>query len=227
MEKKFSIEESVRFSWEMLKNNFWLIISLQAIIILVGIFPDIMDYIFNSNPDMGLALLAIAILAYILQLVMGIGMIKILLGLYENIKPKSVMELFSATNYFVRYLLASMVYGLIVIGGFLLLIVPGIIWSIKYQFFAYFIVDKNMSPMDALKASARITNGQKGQLLLFSCAMLLLNIAGFLALGIGILVTVPLTSIAIVYVFRKLSDTDEEQVAGLTESIPVPTQNEA
>lgn len=218
MEKKFSIEKAISESWEIIKNNLGFILSLQVIVLIINVFPQAADYIYKDVSSMEVPLLAISVTFFILQLITSIGIIKIYLSLHDKKEEKDVMVLFSGVNYLFRYILASVVYGLIVFGGFLLLIVPGIIWSIKYQFFAYFIIDKDMKPMEALQASARITEGQKMNLFLFGCVLILVNFAGLLALGVGLLVTIPLTSMAVVYVYRKLL-TDGEVVAPIVPEI--------
>lgn len=44
--------------------------------------------------------------------------------------------------------------GLIIIGGFLLFIVPGIFMLRRYLLAPYYVMDRGLSPMDALKASS-------------------------------------------------------------------------
>jgi uncharacterized membrane protein len=204
MEKKFSIEKAISESWEIIKNNLGFVLSLQIIVLLINVFPQGADFIYKDVSSMEIPLLAISVIFFILQLITNVGIIKIYLSLYDKNEERDVMALFSGVNYLFRYIWGSVIYGLIVFGGFLLLIVPGIIWSIKYQFFVYFIIDKGMLPMEALQASSRITEGQKMNLFLFGCVMMLVNFAGLLAMGVGLFVTIPLTSMAVVYVYRKL-----------------------
>lgn len=164
---------------------------------------------------MEIPLLMIGVGFFILQIVVSIGMIKIFLSLQDRKEERNVGELFSGANYLLNYILGGIAYVAIIAVGFILLIVPGIIWTIKYQFFAYFIVDKNMGPLEALKESARITQDHKMLLFVFAIVAMALNLAGVLVLGIGILVTAPLTSLAIAYIFRKLSGVENvpQQVA--------------
>lgn len=59
-----------------------------------------------------------------------------------------------------KYFLSTLLVGLMVTGGLILFIVPGIIWLKKYFFTQYFVIDKNQSIRQAMRASARITAGQ-------------------------------------------------------------------
>ena len=84
------------------------------------------------------------------------------------------------------------------------MIVPGIIWAIKFQFFSYFIVDKEVGPIEALKKSAAITKGAKWDLFVFGALLGLINLAGALCVVVGLFATIPTTMVAIAFIYRKL-----------------------
>jgi uncharacterized membrane protein len=86
----------------------------------------------------------------------------------------------------------------------ILLIIPAIIWGIKFRFFSYFIIDKGAGPIEALKRSSSITMGAKWDLFLFGLLLIGINILGFLALVIGLFATIPTSMVAIAFVYRKL-----------------------
>ena len=54
-----------------------------------------------------------------------------------------------------RYLGASILYGLMVAVGIIFLVIPGIYLAIKYQFYGILIVDKNLDIMASLKKAVR------------------------------------------------------------------------
>ena len=85
-----------------------------------------------------------------------------------------------------------------------MLIVPGIIWAIKFQYYGYFIVDKGLGPIKALEASSELTDGIKWDLFLFGLLLFCINILGLLCLLIGSFATVPTTMLAYTFVYRKL-----------------------
>lgn len=96
--------------------------------------------------------------------------------------------------------------GIIIIGLIaLLLAIPAIIVSLKLQFASYFVVDKNYNPIDAIKASWKITKGYPLQLFLFGLLLGLVVLAGLLAFVVGLLITIPTALIAQAYVYRKLT----------------------
>jgi len=61
-------------------------------------------------------------------------------------------------------LVTIILLGLIFVAGLILLVVPGVIWALKYLLALYAIMDRQLSAWEALKLSGRITTGHKGQL---------------------------------------------------------------
>ena len=61
-----------------------------------------------------------------------------------------------------------------------------------------------MEPVEALKQSAVITKERKWTILGFFVVIGLVNIAGILALGIGLFVSMPVTFLASVWVYKWL-----------------------
>lgn len=206
---KFSIKESLKFGWEITKSNFWFLVGVLAISFLVSIVTNILQQsvIALTKQSLflfGVAAVAIFVASMIAQLVINLGLLKIAINFADGVKS-DFKELFSQYKVIWRFLGASILYGLIVLGGLILLVVPGIIWAIKFQFYQYFIVDKNSGIKESLRLSAQATQGVKWQLFLFVLSIILLNVLGALALMVGLLVTIPVTMVAIAYVYRKLS----------------------
>ncbi len=104
-----------------------------------------------------------------------------------------------------KYLFVSIMVFLATMIGLVLLLVPGIILSLGLVFAKYLVVDYKMSPIDAIKKSWEITDGYKWNLLILGFLTLLVNIAGFLALLVGLLITVPVTMFAWAHAYNILT----------------------
>ncbi len=109
----------------------------------------------------------------------------------------------SGKKYF-SFLIASILYGLILFAGFILLIFPAFIWGPRYSLWPYFVVRHNMGPIEALKASAATAHGAKFDLLAFFLLVGLLNLAGVAVFYVGFLVTTVLGRLAKAQVFKSL-----------------------
>lgn len=133
-----------------------------------------------------------------------LGLTTFSLRAHDSVENVTLNDLWNPAP-FVYYVVGQILVGIIVIVGLLLLIVPGVIASLALMFTSFLIVDKGMGPIEALKESARITKGHRMALFLFVLAMVGINILGFLALIVGLLVTIPVSMLALVHVYRALS----------------------
>ncbi|MEI6022635.1 MAG: hypothetical protein WCQ32_02225 [bacterium] len=109
-------------------------------------------------------------------------------------------------KHFIYFICTLLLIGLSIVGGLILLIVPGIIFAIRLMFAMYISVEKQIKPMAALKESKRITKGYRWKIFWFCCLMGLINILGFLCLFVGILYTIPLSKISTTLLYKKLSE---------------------
>jgi len=203
-EYKIGIKEAISYGWNVMKTNLGYFIGVLLVAVLVNVGLNSIPEIFTEqNAVTGAITLLISLIAVVVGAIIEIGFIKIALKLIDNVKAK-VNDLFVHYKYFIKYLIGSVLYGLIVLGGFLLLIVPGIIWTLQFQFYSCLIIDKGMGPIEALKKSSEITKGYKWQLFLLAIALVGINILGMLVFFVGLFATVPTSLIGYIYVYRKL-----------------------
>ncbi len=106
-------------------------------------------------------------------------------------------------------IVSGMLGGVIVLGMFLLLIVPGIIWSLYYSFFLYVVALRGLSGKAALDYSKSLVKGQWWRVFGY---LLVINVLGFLA---GALLAVPFIFTPENRVLDILSDTLTDIVAAL------------
>lgn len=92
----------------------------------------------------------------------------------------------------------SLLIFLIVLLGFIMLIIPGIYFAISYVFSHLFIWFYDKEPSEAIRLSRKTVSGNFGQILLLFLILAGINLLGLMALGIGILLTMPF-SFCVVY----------------------------
>jgi uncharacterized membrane protein len=196
---QFSKQEAVNYGFKLAKENLFFFVILFVIAILVLAVISILGVLARHEPAFAFVLW---LLRTIVNLVIGIGVTNICLKFLDNKKPQ-YKDLFYYKP-IVNFFLASLVEGLIVLGGFILLIIPGIFFALRLQYATYLVVDKNLGPMEAIKTSWRITKGNVWNLFFFGILLFLINILGVLCLLIGLFITVPLSMLATTFVYRKL-----------------------
>jgi hypothetical protein len=148
-----------------------------------------------------------------LKIIIAMGMLKIWLKYADGIKGE-FRDLFSCAPLFFKYLFGSILYNLIVFSGLVLLVIPGLFFFIKFKFYDYFIVDQGLGPIAALQRSYQATAGNEWELFFFMLLLLGINMLGCLACGIGLLVTLPASMIAMAFVYRKLLAPEESAAIG-------------
>lgn len=151
---------------------------------------------------MVLSLLASA-LSYIVGLVVQSGIIKGALALTRN-EPLSVGTAFNGINW-AQVIIASLITGALIFVGLLLCILPGIVVIFFTWFTLYFVIDRNMPAVEAIKASVAMVRQNIGDLILLFLASLAAYVVGACLCGVGLLAAIPIVVLAQVYTFRTLN----------------------
>ena len=218
MNDAFSKAEALRFGWETLKAHLVFLVGLMLLILGLNALPELGRW--QTIEAAPLLALVWTLCGYLVQMATQMGLVRISLRLVDGQQPR-YGELFGDLPTFWRYVAGNLLFLLIIIGGLLLLVIPGIIWSIKYQFAPFLIVDRNLGIKEAFQESAGITSGVKWELFLFFLMVVGINLLGLIAFAVGLLVTLPATMIAYTSVYRKLLERKESVGAfqGRTEVI--------
>lgn len=197
----FSATDALGYGWRGFSGNIGPILIIALVIVAINIVTNWFGFIAGDSTILNLV---VQLIGWFVSLVISIGLIRAALAIVDGRSPE-LNDLLS-TNNLVTYFVASLLAGLIVAVGFLLCIIPGLIAIFLLQFFGYAIVDGRTSdPIEALKISYGLVSKNLGELLLFGILVFLVNLVGALLCGIGLLVTLPLTAIAIAYTWRYFS----------------------
>ena len=197
--KDFSIKEALSFGWDAFTSRVGFFIVL---LLLFGVLTAIPQILIKHTEFVGLRI-TLVIINQLFQYFLTVGLVKIGIKVVDGSDVK-IGDLFSGGPVFVTYVLGAILFSLIVLAGFVLLVVPGIALSVMLQYYSYFIIDKNMGPVEAIKASAALTKGVRWKLFGFLLALGLINIVGALLLVVGLFATVPVSLVAVAFVYRKL-----------------------
>jgi len=119
---------------------------------------------------------------------------------FINVSRKSnpqIEDLFKGFNSYGASLGSNLLVGLIVVGGIILLIIPGIIWGIQYSMVNYIIADDpNCGGNESLVRSRKMMYGHKWKMFEFMLRAIGIILLCFLTLGIGLLWGIPWISTA-------------------------------
>ena len=142
------------------------------------------------------------VISFVASAFLQAGIIRGSLQIARGQKP-TLATMFTG-EYLGQILLAGLLVGIMVAFGFLLLIIPGLIALFYTQFTYWFIVERGVPAVDAIKASAGLINRHVGTMIGFFFASLLAYIIGAILCGIGLLVAIPVVILAQAYMYRTL-----------------------
>ena len=211
--RDFSIEEALQYGWNIMKTNIWFFVGVLIVAWAVTWIPSIIANTLQRDLA-GLAFI-FRIIGFVANIIISIGLITIALKFLDDQQPM-FEHLFSFKPYFWKYLGASILFMLVVWAGIILLVIPGIYWALKFQFYGYFIVDQGCDPVESLRRSSQITQSVKWKLLGFGIVLAVINFIGLACLFVGLFVTVPVTLLAYSWTYRKLlgqTESAQAQVA--------------
>ena len=116
-----------------------------------------------------------------------------------------IKDMFEAFRNYWNAVLANLLVGIIVMIGFVLLIIPGIIFACKLAFTPYLVVDRKMDVIGAVKESWRMTNGHAWKVFLIGLLAIPITIAGLLCFGVGIIVSIMWIRLALASLYHSVS----------------------
>ncbi len=106
-----------------------------------------------------------------------------------------------------RYLLAFCLYFISVVVGLLLLVVPGVYVAVRYALFGQVLATKQTSTLGALRDAGSLSRGQWWAMCRVVVAALALNLGGAALLGLGLLISFPISLLVASSLFRTLQHT--------------------
>ncbi len=207
--------ECIRRAFELTKRHFWfLFLSGLLYLVLQGSSEALTTALgrpFGTaaidtgkgevTPMAGAVWVVVSFVQFTVEVFLNLGLARIGLNIVSG-KPANYGMLFSGASKLPAGVAAYLLYMLMVMGGLILLVVPGIYLALRFGQFTNAIVDKDLGAIEALKYSSRITQGQKGNLLLLGLLCVLIVIGGVLALVVGLGFALPLVSLAFYISYR-------------------------
>ncbi len=209
----FSVGDAIKQGWEIFKSRPWFFVGAGIILliasIVVGLITEAIDSVLMGdvpvdpeNPEGGTVIGSLV--NFLLTTLINMGAVAFFLKAYDNLAATSYGDLWHPQSY-LQYLAVSILFGLAVGVGLVLLIVPGLIALVVFFFAPFIVIDRAMGPIEAMKSSMEITRGHRWQLFGLVLAAVGINLLGALALFVGLFVTIPVTTLAIIHVYRQLS----------------------
>lgn len=109
------------------------------------------------------------------------------------------------TEYLGRYVLFSLLYGVLAVIGVILCIIPGLLVAFFLQLGQVYVLDRGDRPVAAAKSSFAAVRRHIGPALLMLIFVMIVALIGSTFYGILTLVTLPFSSLFIVHMYRQFN----------------------
>ena len=178
---------SYAYAWQQFKKHF-LYLFLVALITTVANVPNwfLGNLSGEAAPQIDPAG-QILVMAYTLLILSVVKYGAALMYLrYMRDQMANIGDMFSGfKNNYLSIVLANLLVAAIVIMGFILLIVPGIVFAIRLAFVPYLVMDKRLEPVAAVEKSWNMTRGHGWAIFRMGLLAIPIFFAGLLLLGVG------------------------------------------
>jgi len=229
---EISKKEIITNSWKIMKSHLPLMIAIVIFIITLNIILSIVQEKLLGAATYQSIIFVIA--AYLFLMGLNLGLLRICLNMINNVDIDFSMLFSSfhmlipytlATIFYLGALLLAASPGLLlfiittsvdlenlpsvmgsvpVILSVLLMIIPAIYLSVRLQFYEYFLIDEECGISASIKKSADISKGHVLELFILSTALAVIVLISIIPLGLGLILSIPLSTVATSYVYLKL-----------------------
>lgn len=187
---EFDMMAAVRRGWEMFRGHVGEFVGFTLIVFVVSMI---------GSWARGAGSLVVSAVAAPLYAGYMIAAFRILSG-----REITFSDFFRGFNYFLPLFLAGLASGVMVMAGFVLLIIPGIYLAVGYMLVTFLVVDYRMEFWQAMETSRKIVTRHWFTFFWFALLLFCINMLGALALFVGLLVSVPVTSCAAAAAYRSI-----------------------
>jgi uncharacterized membrane protein len=199
------IGKALAYAWKKFSANpvNWILLALIPFLALA--FSYVLQFLLSRNGFTGLLLgWFFSIVFYLVALIVQYGLVRAALLTTEG-REVSPGDAWKDTSRLGNYIIASILVALLSMVGLILCCVGTLIVTFFAWFTPFFVIDRGMAPVDAIKASFQLVSKHIGKLILFLIVVILLYFIGGVVCFVGLLVTMPLALIATAFVYKDMT----------------------
>ena len=139
----------------------------------------------------------------VVVMVVASGIIRAALAITEGREVR--LSVAFATDKVAPVAVTSLVVGALTFAGTLLCYLPGLLVGFLTSYALFFVLDRDLAPVEAVKASVALVRDNLGPTLLWYVVGGFAALLGALACGVGLLLTVPLVLVATAFTYKRLT----------------------
>lgn len=241
MDKTLSVSEILTDAWELAKKNIWVLLGFTAVqFAFILIVTAILTGLFGGASGAGVLIQNIILSLF--DAFFTVAFYQVFFKLIDEDTnpefPDFIPNLVKAVNFLIVKLIIGLVLVFIIaiissvyfynkpeidtsnpfswdlLPIFTLIAIPFVFLTIRLCFVVCFIVDQESGSSESISQSWAITKGHFWFITLLFLVMLGINILGAMALFVGLLFSVPFSSLILIIAYRHLVNNyaDEEEI---------------
>jgi len=187
---EFKMGTYIERGWEIVKKNLGLMIGFTILYLIITSISSL-----SGNSGSALSVV-VSLGVYFITPALTAGFYIFIQRTEKNEHPTFGL-FFKGFDFFLPLFLVSFIGGILTVIGLILLVIPGIYLAVAFSMGSLFVVFYKLDFWQSLESSRKIVSKRWWSFLLFFIVLFAINVAGLLALGVGILITIPLTFAAI------------------------------
>jgi uncharacterized membrane protein len=194
---KTAMEKQVGFKWSYMA-------PFLIYLIITSVIAVLQDATVGTGEGVAASLTQVIVNILVYPLGIGLGLLGIRRAAGKDTPLSTLWEPYSQ---FIPLVVMLVLMGLLIVGGFFLLVLPGIYLAVAYSFAPYLMIEKNMGVWEALETSRKAITTCWWRYFGLLLIAVLLFIVGTIPLLIGLVWVLPIMAIAIGEVFKATFET--------------------
>lgn len=203
----FKIGQKIKEAWPLYKEHFGALLLMTLLTFAVAGVGQKENFV-------------LSIVVMVVNIILSYVWIRLILSLIDkkefNLFSKDLPTIGQLWN----FIKTSILYGLCIMGGFILLIIPGFYIAGRLVFATYISVEKNQGARASIKEAWNMTKDNGWKIFWKSFVIALFMAVGFLALFVGSFITYPIGFMLMIMMYR-------EFVKFKSQNISAPDSNQA
>lgn len=204
---QLDVGAAIGYGWKKFTDNVGPFIILMLVVFAAFVLVSLVQTFLTPDSTGFMAIIwsaVLALVAYVITSIVQAGVLRAGLAVTRGEEPS--VDHLTKTDNIANYILTVILVGIGFFVGFVLCIIPGIIWLIFTAYAPIVAIDKGVGPVEAIQQSINWVKNDFGRVFVILLVAYIVYIAGACLCGVGLLVSVPVGLMAMIYSYKALNN---------------------
>jgi hypothetical protein len=195
-----SLRAAFSYGWRAVQRNGGRYAVAGAVLVGSNLAFSVVERLLDGPAAVAAQVASLAVGAFL-----AIGMCRMVLDDVDRRDPELGALAGGGHGLFLPNLVATLLFTAAVLVGLALFVLPSLYVAARFGFFGFVLVDRRCGPIAALRGSWELTARDWPRLCMFGALVIAANLAGVMALLVGVVWTLPWTTVASAHLYRQLA----------------------